>query len=475
MSDRNLEGFGRVATAPPIPRPGASLPAGAPALAAAPLPRAGARRVVAESTLRASLRASYAEGAVAELVGACAGGATLTAWAIHLGASPLVIGVLGALPLAAQVLQIPGAWLTQAWGAKRVAVATIGASRLAWLPAIALPFVELPTSSALHLFLGVVAVGAVFGVLGNNAWTAWMGDLVPDSLRGRFFSRRTIYITLAGIAATLAVGLALDGLATRGGRGQTLAALAAVACLAGVLSVWLLHRQHDPNGLAVVDRPDWRVLGRVVADGAARPFLSYLLGWNAAVALSASFFSFHMLVNLQTGFVLAAIHGVAVAVIRIAAAPAWGRTVDRLGARPVLILCSFGVAAVPALWLFATPNFLWPLALEAVLAGILWGGHGIAAMDLTIHLSPKRERPFYVAAFAAAAGLGFAAASVAAGLLASHLPLRFHVPGGTWTNLHVLFLLSASARLLAAVAALRIQERNARGVRDLLRMVWAAG
>ena len=110
-----------------------------------------------------------------------------------------------------------------------------------------------------------------------------------------------------------------------------------------------------------------------------------------------------------------------------------------------------------------------------VLAGVLWGGHGIAAMDLTIHLSPRRERAFYVAVFAATGGLGFAAASVAAGFLATHLPVSFHALGGTWNNIHVLFLLSALGRLVAAIAALRIEERNARGVRDLLRTVWAVG
>jgi MFS family permease len=412
---------------------------------------------------------------VSELFAACAGGAALTAWAIHLGASPLVIGLLGALPLAAQILQIPGAWLTQRCGSRRVAITAIGASRLVWLPVAGLPFLDLPVSHALGLFVGVVAIGAVFSVIGNNAWTAWMGDLVPDSLRGRFFSRRTVYITLAGTAATLGAGVALDYLGPNGWRGETLAALAGLACLAGAGSVWLLLRQHDPNGRVAAARPDWRVLGRIVSDRGAWPFLRYLLGWNAAVGLSASFFSFHMLVNLQTGFVLAALHGVAVAIMRIAAAPAWGRAVDRLGARPVLILCSFSIAAVPAIWLFVTPDFLWPLALEATLAGALWGGHGIAAIDLTIHLSPRRERAFYVAVFAAAGGLGFAAASVGAGLVATHLPLRFAALGWTWTNLHVLFLTSAVGRVLAAIAALRIEERNARGVRELLRTVLAAG
>src|SRR6185295_703819 len=118
-------------------------------------------------------------------------------------------------------------------------------------------------------------------------------------------------------------------------------------------------------------------------------FLRYLLSWNSAVALSASFFSLHMLVNLQTGFALAALHGVGVATVRIISAPLWGRAVDRLGARPVLVLCSFGIASVPAIWMFPTPEQLWPIALEAVLAGVLWGGHGIAAVDLSVALAPR--------------------------------------------------------------------------------------
>src|SRR5881628_3324728 len=208
-------------------------------------------------------------------------------------------------------------------------------------------------------------------------------------------------------------------------------------------------------------------------DPRARPFLWYLLAWNSAVGLSASFFSYHMLSNLATGFALAALHGVAVAAVRIVSAPLWGRAVDRFGARPVLVVSSFGIAAVPAIWLFPTPAFLWPLALEAALSGALWGGHGLAAMDLTVDLSPPQARPFYVAVFAAASGVGFAAASVLAGLVAVSLPDRFELLGQTWVNLHVLFFLSAVARAAAGFAALPIKERGALGVPEFLRVLGA--
>jgi hypothetical protein len=402
-------------------------------------------------------------------VGAFTGGIVLTAWALQLGATPFVIGILGALPLAAQVFHLPSAFVTQLLGPRPVAIAAVGASRLVWLPLVALPFVSLPAGVELWLFLAVVAASAVLGVFGNNAWVAWMGDLVPGPIRGRFFSRRTIYITVAGTVASLGAGVALDAVTPLGLKPAMLGGLAAVACVAGILSIWLLVRQAEPDPAHERQRPDLRALARAALDPRTRPWLRYLLCWNAAVALSASFFSYHMLANLGLGFGLVALHGVAVAAVRIATAPLWGRAVDRLGARPVLVLCSFGIAAVPALWLFVTPQFLWPLAVEAAVAGALWAAHGIASMDLTLTSASANRRPYYVAVFGATSGLGFGAASVLAGLVAVGLPARFDAFGMPWTPIHVLFLASAVARALAAFTALSIEERDARPLGAVVR------
>ncbi len=357
---------------------------------------------------------------------------------------------------------MPSAFLTQRLGPKPVAIAAIGASRLVWLPLAALPFLSLPAGTKLHLFLAITSIAAILGVLGNNAWVAWMGDLVPGAIRGRFFSRRTIYITAAGTLASLGAGVALDAVTPLGLKSAMLGGLAAVASLAGIVSVHLLLRQAGPGRVPDRQRPEPRALARAALDPRTRSWLRYLLSWNAAVALSASFFSYHMLSYVGLGFTLVALHGVAVAVVRIATAPLWGRAVDRLGARPILVLCSFGIAAVPALWLFVGPDFLWPLAMEAAASGALWAGHGIASMSLTLKLPPADRRPYYVAVFGATSGLGFGAASVVAGLVAAGLPAHFDAIGTSWTSIHVLFLASSVARALAAFTALHIEEGDAR-------------
>lgn len=466
-----LASLARIASAFSIPQPGESLPASSPALAGAP----GSERTPGQPPtpgrpLRRSLNAAVAEGAFAEIFAACATGAVITGWALYLGASAAVIGLLGALPLGAQVASLPAAWFTSARSRKTVALWAVGISRMTFLPLLGLPTLDVESATKLHLFLGIVAVSTIASVIGNSAWVAWMGDLVPDRLRGRFFGRRTIFLSIAGTLTSLGAAILLDRLAPLGWTGAALSVLTAAACLAGVASVVLMRRQHEPPATAEPGVPAWQALRLALHDRRARPFLGYLLAWNAAVGISASFFAYHMLTNLQTGFLVVAAHGVGVATVRIASARFWGRTVDRIGAGPVLVFCSFGIAAVPLTWFFVTPDRLWPIALDAVFAAFLWAGHGIAAFDLTIGLAPRSSRPIYLAAFATAGGLGFGAASMLAGQLAGCIPVHFELGGEAWTNLHVLFLLSALGRLASATLSLRLHDPGARGdVRELVR------
>src|SRR5207237_382529 len=80
----------------------------------------------------------------------------------------------------------------------------------------------------------------------------------------------------------------------------------------------------------------WRDELHAVRDARTRPLAGYPLAWNAAVGISAGFFSFHMLANLRMAFMLVAAHAIIVAAVRVASAGAWGRLVDGCGARPVL-------------------------------------------------------------------------------------------------------------------------------------------
>lgn len=437
-------------------------------LAAAPLHGAG-RGTGPASRLRRSLRFSTAEGIGAEIVGACAGATALTGWALHLGASPAEVALVGALPQLAQLVQLPAACITSTFGRRRVAIVAVAISRQALLPLALLPFLPLGPGAARVLLLSVAGASAALGVVGNNAWTAWMGELVPEGLRGRYFGRRTGLCTLGGTLAGIGAARLLDGAARHHAIGIALASLAVVACAFGAITTALMARQHDAAGAPVASLP-LRAALRPVRDPNARGLLAYQLAWNASVGLAGGLFTFHLVHDLRAGFTVAALHAATSAVLRMAVSPAWGRAVDRFGARPVLAACSFAGAGLPLLWIAAGPDRLWPIAVDAVVGGIAWGGHGIAAFALPLAVAPRRERPFYLAAIAMVGGVAYALAAAGGGLLAPALPRALATLGRpAGHGLELVFLGSAVGRFASAFLALRIREQGAESLLALHR------
>src|SRR5688500_8442677 len=127
-------------------------------------PEESSTRVRSRAKLvRGSLRASTAEGVVADVVGAFTGGAVQTGWALYLGCSPFWIGVLGALPFLSQVLQLPAVWFSSRFGQRRVALFCVALSRQAYLPLVVLPILPISIGAKQAVLIGVAAIAGVLG------------------------------------------------------------------------------------------------------------------------------------------------------------------------------------------------------------------------------------------------------------------------------------------------------------------------
>lgn len=470
-----LRNLATLATAIPLFRPGGSVPGANAPLLGGPLPDEAPAPARERPGLRLSLRTSVVEGMFAEVFTACAGATVLTAWAIALKLGPFLVGVMTSLSFFAQFVQFPAAWLTSALGHRRVALTAVCLSRLLMLPLCLVPWLPLSLVGQQRLLVGIAAGSAVLGVVGNNAWVAWMSELVPRPLRGRFFGRRTALCTLAGTVASLVAGLFLDQSRQLQAVGSALPLLAACACVMGVITTLLLARQHDPAPGRKPLRLDLEAARMPLRDPRARRVLVYQVVWNAAIGLSGPYFTLHMIQNLKMTFVVMALYSAGVAGVRMLTAPLWGRIIDRVGAQPVVMGCSLALVLVPLVWLVPTADLLWPLVFDVLLAGALWSGHGLAVFALPLAVAPREGRPFYLAAFSTAGGLAYAAASALGGGLASVLPAQFTLGSHAWVNLQVLFVLSSLVRFAAAFLAARIIEPDARPVCSigaLLELLW---
>ena len=393
---------------------------------------------------------------MAEVVGACATGGVLTAWSIYLGLGPVLLGLLGALPFAAQLLQVPAAVLARRAGSRRTALVAVGVSRQAMLPLALLPF--LPGSPVLKeaVLLLCAGVSVILGVIANTAWTSWMGDLVPRAVRGRYFRRRNFLCALSSVAGSIAAGLALDGGVNAAGAATVLSALALTASTAGLVTTLLLLQQEPPRS-AEPTAPAVKEAVLPLRNAVARRALASQLAWGASSGLALAFYPLHFVGDLRSGFARMAAFGSGLAALRTFAAPAWERILKKLGAGSVLVACAVGLSLSPALWFFAKDGVLWLLAVDAALCGVLTAGYSLTASSLPIADSDPRERAYFLAAFASAGGLATGLAATLGAALAHVLATR----AGLLVATQLLFVLGALGRIIAAVLGLRIVRPDA--------------
>lgn len=415
--------------------------------------------VKAGSPLRRSLRASILEGGVSETWYAFATGGVLTAWALFLGADAAIVAALQGLATGAQILHGPAGFVTEWVGRKRLAIIGLTTARLVWAPMALLPLLDIGRDHAIVMLVVCAALSATSQVLGQNAWTAWMGDVVPTAIRGRFFGARAAVVTGGVALASLACAVLLEsGLP----RSAALPMIAALLCATGLVSASLLWRQVDPSARDPRSRPRLGTYLEVLRDPRARGLMAYQLAWGAAVAPGAAFFSLYVLGSLHGSFYLLAAHMIVIAIVRVFTSRLWGRAVDRWGARPVLVLCTLGIAIMPALWTITTPDRLWPLAIDAALSGCMWGGHGVASFGLPLGIAPAQKRSYYLALFSMSAGVGFALGAMFSGWAAGALEAT------GYGDLRTLFLVSAFGRGACALIAVRVHCPDALGVRVVL-------
>jgi MFS family permease len=193
-----------------------------------------------------------------------------------------------------------------------------------------------------------------------------------------------------------------------------------------------------------------------VADPRGRPALVFHTAWGAAAGLTGSFSPLFMVESLRVGFVGVTLHVVTAALARTVAARLWGQVIDRAGVRPVLVVCSLGVAATSLLWVAVTPSTVWILAMDALACGTFDAGHALGTVALPLRVAPRGRLPFWLAAFATAGGLAFAAASMAGGVMVT-----------AW-GYGALFGAAALLRGIAALLATRLADPGAWTIREIV-------
>lgn len=358
-----------------------------------------------EQQVNSGLSYVIKDGIASQSMGILTGGAFLVAFAVKLGASNLVIGLLAAIGPLSQLLQLPAIFLVEkARNRRAITVVAAALSRLCWLIVAMIPFVFGARIGIAVLLISLVLVSAL-GAVGGCSWNSWMRDLIPQSILGAFFSKRMRIATGVGIALSIAAAVYLDLwkklLPVHEIEGYSILFFAGFA--AGAVGLYFLARTPEkrmpPQGKRI---PIFKLLGKPFQDENFRKLIAFMSSWNFAVNLAGPFFMVYMLkrLGLAMSFIIAL--SILSQVMNFLFLKVWGRYTDRFSNKSVLAICGplfiFSILA----WTFTTmpDKYFLTIPLLIVIHGVMGlasAGVALASGNISMKLAPEGQATAYLA------------------------------------------------------------------------------
>jgi len=359
-----------------------------------------------DEEIRRGLKLVIRDGLATQAMVTLTGGIFLVAFALQLGASNTVIGLLAAIPPLAELLQMPAIYVVDRVQKRRlVVVAASLAARLCWLPIVLIPFFFSP-EQGIFVLIASIALYASFSAISHCGWNSWMRDLIPQDRLGAFFSRRLTLSTALALVISLAAGFFIDSwktvfpdLAAYGYSALFLSGL-----VAGLFGITLLARTPEPR-MVTADEEDGLLaaIRKPFADINFRNLIVFLGSWNFAVNLAAPFFTVYMLQTIGLDISVVVALGVGSQIMNIVFYRSWGRISDRYSNKSVLAVSGPLFMLAIFAWMFVTlPDvyiLTYPLlVLIHILMGVSLAGVSLASGNISLKMAPRGQATGYLAA-----------------------------------------------------------------------------
>lgn len=443
-------------------------------------------------------------------------GATMTRFAKSLATPDWAFGVMAALPFAGTLFQLPASYILERYGHRRTVflwLATI--HRLVWVAVAAIPWI-FPDIGPLrwHAMIALLLVGWATGSATGPAWMSWMADVIPRRIRGRYFGIRNRIGQFMGVLTTFGIGLVLNSaeqheLLHPGTMLKITSAILALAGLFGALDIQAFSRVRDDYHHKPQPGEHWFAS---LHDALANPHFRWYLGFNFTITLGTAYVGQYVwlyalnhigMSSMQANLLIIAFP----LLVMMTSYPIWGRLMDRLGKKPVLIIASSCVVCGSIGWVFlgkdVAVNADWAVLIRNAAAGdpipflkaligwdwgwqsrlayillltttFAWPGVEVSNFNMMLEMigtrGTQRGSTIYVAINSVAVAAGGIISGLFAAWLTKILTVEFLLPlpwlGIVLTYHGVLFLVAALLRLGAVGMAFKLHEPRAIATRE---------
>jgi len=439
-------------------------------------------------SLRRAYRISVIEGIFAQIYGTLCtiGSGFIVKLLVILQASPIQFSLLSAIGQVSQVFAPLGVAVNhRIRNRKRSCIRITFIGRFLTL-FLGLGFLFVNPNQGILFIIILLLFSAGFQSIGANIWIAWIADLVPLRIRGRFFARRNQIILVCGLVTSYLVSFLIDLFeADRGdvksrfvdlidGRhffqpANQIWFMSAIFVIATLLSLY---------GLKVLAKQPERIrpsedrsknLSRTflepLKDKNFRRFLRYGIWWMLSIGVGSAFWGPFMLQKLKMSMLEMQLYGSISVLATLFAYNFWGRFIDRNGNKTAMKICVFLGGLNPMFWLFMSSGNYGLIWFEALISGFMWSGAGIVATNFVLSIAPSGKEQVYSGIYGAMGGISMMASTL---LSAVFYPKAMMIGGLALEPEQVVFSIGGLLRWTAIIPLLWVVENRAVPLRKVI-------
>ena len=386
-------------------------------------------------------------------------GAPFTGFLRALGANDFIYSIIAATPFLGGIFQIFASYVLEKTG-KRKLIFLISAyvHRLIWIPIVLVPLFISQSNKGFALLLITIFI-MLYSVANSVvviSYSSWMGDIVPENVKGSFFGKRMAISAITGIIAGVVSGKYLDNVTSLFSFAvvficASLFGAMDASCFLGVKDPPLTPHEKNTSFVSMLTEPfkDKNYLKLII-------FISF---WNFGFNFSQPFLNIYMIEELKMGyFTISILTQLVSGITTVLFINQIGKLSDKFGMKPVIRLCCCFVSTFPLLWCFATKSkYIIVMSICFLLSGLFQQGVQLLITNFSIWLAPEKNRSMFLANFALITTLSSGIAYICAGsfmetskkLIAKVNDLLFGRQ--VISNFHVLFIISSILLVLSII------------------------
>lgn len=301
-------------------------------------------------------------------------------FAINLGASSFVIGVLRSLPVfISSIVQIFTELFVYYFNScKKVVFWSVFLQAFSLLFASISAFI--PTKYAVWFFLLFMISYSSFGALSSAPWFTLMGEYLPSNSRGRFFGFRNRLIAISFFSAGFIASVFLNYYGKNIMAFSIIFLCAAIFRFASAHYITFMYESHKKFHIPKTFSGLFLPFSFKEENKQFRAIFMAIFLLLSSTYIAAPYFSIYILKDLKFDYVRYLILSSIGQFLIWFLAKNWGEILDRRGSLFVLKYAFILIPVVSLLWLL-NRNFYYLLAVE-IFSGIAWGAYAVGSTTI---------------------------------------------------------------------------------------------